>query len=156
MVQGERILYPCYFNAAYSRAEGRRVPRSLGAKAPVPCRYRTCADDASASPSGSRRTITRRTGSGARAGLSSHGPRAKRSSCEKLRRNWRRNDDRTLRSPHPHDPLRWRDAPDRAHPQDGGTGLYHGRNNRSRGRIQYPSRSSQHSARSANLPIFSA
>ena len=35
MVQGERILYPCYFNAAYSRAEGRRVPRSLSAKAPV-------------------------------------------------------------------------------------------------------------------------
>jgi signal recognition particle subunit SRP19 len=34
-VQGERILYPCYFNAAYSRAEGRRVPRSLGVKAPV-------------------------------------------------------------------------------------------------------------------------
>jgi signal recognition particle subunit SRP19 len=34
-VQGERILYPCYFNAAYSRAEGRRVPRSLGAKAPA-------------------------------------------------------------------------------------------------------------------------
>jgi signal recognition particle subunit SRP19 len=35
MVQGERILYPCYFNAAYSREEGRRVPRNLGAKAPV-------------------------------------------------------------------------------------------------------------------------
>lgn len=35
MVQGERILYPCYFNAAYSRAEGRRVPRSLGTKAPA-------------------------------------------------------------------------------------------------------------------------
>lgn len=35
MVQGERILYPCYFNAAYTRAEGRRVPRNLGAKAPA-------------------------------------------------------------------------------------------------------------------------
>ena len=35
MAQGERILYPCYFNAAYSRAEGRRVPRSMGAKAPA-------------------------------------------------------------------------------------------------------------------------
>jgi len=35
MAEGERILYPCYFNVAYSRAEGRRVPRSLGAKAPV-------------------------------------------------------------------------------------------------------------------------
>lgn len=34
MVQGERILYPCYFNAGYSRAKGRRVPRSLSAKAP--------------------------------------------------------------------------------------------------------------------------
>ncbi|HUH79404.1 MAG TPA: signal recognition particle subunit SRP19/SEC65 family protein [Methanoregula sp.] len=35
MAQGERILYPCYFNAAYSRAEGRRVPRVLGVKAPA-------------------------------------------------------------------------------------------------------------------------
>ena len=35
MVQGERILYHCYFNVAYSRAEGRRVPRSLSAKAPA-------------------------------------------------------------------------------------------------------------------------
>jgi len=34
MVQGERILYPCYFNAGYSRAGGRRVPRSLSTKAP--------------------------------------------------------------------------------------------------------------------------
>ena len=34
-LQGERILYPCYFNASYSRAEGRRVPRNLGVKAPV-------------------------------------------------------------------------------------------------------------------------
>ena len=35
MEKGECILYPCYFNAGYSRAEGRRVPRSLGSKGPV-------------------------------------------------------------------------------------------------------------------------
>ena len=35
MAQGECILYPCYFNAAYSRRQGRRVARSRGAKAPV-------------------------------------------------------------------------------------------------------------------------
>jgi signal recognition particle subunit SRP19 len=35
MAEGECILYPCYFNAAYSRAEGRKVPRSLGSKGPV-------------------------------------------------------------------------------------------------------------------------
>jgi signal recognition particle subunit SRP19 len=35
MADGECILYPCYFNAAYSRAEGRRVPRRLASKAPV-------------------------------------------------------------------------------------------------------------------------
>ena len=35
MAAGECILYPCYFNAAYSRRQGRRVPRSRGAKAPV-------------------------------------------------------------------------------------------------------------------------
>jgi signal recognition particle subunit SRP19 len=35
MAEGECILYPCYFNAAYSRAEGRKVPRSLSAKGPV-------------------------------------------------------------------------------------------------------------------------
>jgi len=35
MVEGECILYPCYFNAGYSRGEGRRVSRSLAAKAPV-------------------------------------------------------------------------------------------------------------------------
>jgi len=34
MDKGECILYPCYFNAAYSRAEGRRVPRSLAVKGP--------------------------------------------------------------------------------------------------------------------------
>ena len=35
MEKGECILYPCYFNAAYTRAEGRRVPRRLGSKGPV-------------------------------------------------------------------------------------------------------------------------
>jgi len=35
MAAGECILYPCYFNAAYSRALGRRVPRNLGVKGPV-------------------------------------------------------------------------------------------------------------------------
>ena len=35
MAQGERILYPCYFNVAYSRAEGRKVPRNSAAKAPA-------------------------------------------------------------------------------------------------------------------------
>jgi signal recognition particle subunit SRP19 len=35
MAQGECILYPCYFNAGYSRGEGRRVPRNLATKAPV-------------------------------------------------------------------------------------------------------------------------
>ncbi|MGD0079144.1 MAG: signal recognition particle subunit SRP19/SEC65 family protein [Methanoregula sp.] len=35
MTKGEYTLYPCYFNAAYSRGEGRRVPRSLGVKGPV-------------------------------------------------------------------------------------------------------------------------
>jgi signal recognition particle subunit SRP19 len=35
MEKGECILYPCYFNAAYTRAEGRKVPRSLGLKGPV-------------------------------------------------------------------------------------------------------------------------
>jgi signal recognition particle subunit SRP19 len=34
-VKGECILYPCYFNASLSRSEGRRVPRTLGAKGPV-------------------------------------------------------------------------------------------------------------------------
>jgi signal recognition particle subunit SRP19 len=33
--QGECILYPCYFNAGYSRDEGRRVRKSFGVKAPV-------------------------------------------------------------------------------------------------------------------------
>jgi signal recognition particle subunit SRP19 len=35
MAAGERILYPCYFNAGYSRVEGRRVRKSLGIKAPL-------------------------------------------------------------------------------------------------------------------------
>lgn len=35
MEKGECILYPCYFNASLSRREGRRVPRSLGAKGPA-------------------------------------------------------------------------------------------------------------------------
>lgn len=35
MAEGECILYPCYFNAAYTRAEGRKVPRSLSTKGPV-------------------------------------------------------------------------------------------------------------------------
>ena len=30
----ERILYPCYFNGALKRSEGRRVPLTAGAKAP--------------------------------------------------------------------------------------------------------------------------
>ena len=34
MDKGECILYPCYFNAALSREEGRRVPHTLGAKGP--------------------------------------------------------------------------------------------------------------------------
>ncbi|HZD43792.1 MAG TPA: signal recognition particle subunit SRP19/SEC65 family protein [Methanomicrobiales archaeon] len=33
--QGERILYPCYFNAGLARSEGRRVPRSLGVSKPT-------------------------------------------------------------------------------------------------------------------------
>ncbi|MDD1702435.1 MAG: signal recognition particle protein Srp19 [Methanoregula sp.] len=35
MEKGECILYPCYFNAALTRAEGRRVPVKFGAKGPV-------------------------------------------------------------------------------------------------------------------------
>ncbi|MGD1005201.1 MAG: signal recognition particle subunit SRP19/SEC65 family protein [Methanoregulaceae archaeon] len=30
----ECILYPCYFNAALKRSEGRRIPHQSGAKAP--------------------------------------------------------------------------------------------------------------------------
>jgi len=35
MEKGECILYPCYFNVSLTREEGRRVPRTLGAKGPV-------------------------------------------------------------------------------------------------------------------------
>jgi signal recognition particle subunit SRP19 len=35
MVEGECILYPCYFNASLSRSEGRKVSRAMGAKGPV-------------------------------------------------------------------------------------------------------------------------
>jgi len=35
MEKGECILYPCYFNAALTREEGRRVPKTLGAKGPA-------------------------------------------------------------------------------------------------------------------------
>lgn len=30
----ERILYPCYFDVALQRREGRRVPKNLGVKSP--------------------------------------------------------------------------------------------------------------------------
>ena len=35
MVKGECVLYPCYFNAAYTRRQGRRVSLNLAKKAPV-------------------------------------------------------------------------------------------------------------------------
>lgn len=35
MEKGECILYPCYFNAALSRAEGRRLPVKFCARGPV-------------------------------------------------------------------------------------------------------------------------
>ena len=35
MVQGECILYPCYFNTSLMRSEGRKVSRNIGAKGPV-------------------------------------------------------------------------------------------------------------------------
>jgi len=34
-LSGERILYPCYFDAALERSSGRRVPRALAVKAPT-------------------------------------------------------------------------------------------------------------------------
>jgi signal recognition particle subunit SRP19 len=34
-MKGERILYPCYFNAALQRSEGRRVPRPLAIPDPT-------------------------------------------------------------------------------------------------------------------------
>jgi signal recognition particle subunit SRP19 len=33
--KGERILYPCYFNANLTRDEGRRLPLSLAVKSPT-------------------------------------------------------------------------------------------------------------------------
>lgn len=35
MAEGECIIYPCYFNAACTRKEGRRVRKNLAIKAPV-------------------------------------------------------------------------------------------------------------------------
>ncbi|MGE5832549.1 MAG: signal recognition particle subunit SRP19/SEC65 family protein [Methanomicrobiales archaeon] len=32
---GERILYPCYFDATLDRSSGRRVPASLAVKGPT-------------------------------------------------------------------------------------------------------------------------
>lgn len=34
-MKGERILYPCYFNALITRGEGRRVSRKLAVKGPT-------------------------------------------------------------------------------------------------------------------------
>ncbi len=34
-MKGERILYPCYFNAALKRAEGRRIARASAVKDPT-------------------------------------------------------------------------------------------------------------------------
>jgi signal recognition particle subunit SRP19 len=34
-MKGERVLYPCYFNAGLARNEGRRVPRSIAVKNPT-------------------------------------------------------------------------------------------------------------------------
>jgi signal recognition particle subunit SRP19 len=34
-MKGERILYPCYFNASLKRSEGRRVPRSRSVRDPT-------------------------------------------------------------------------------------------------------------------------
>lgn len=33
-MSAERILYPCYFDAALQRREGRRVPKRLSVKSP--------------------------------------------------------------------------------------------------------------------------
>ena len=33
--KGERILYPCYFDATLDRSSGRRVPASLAVKGPT-------------------------------------------------------------------------------------------------------------------------
>ena len=34
-LKGERILYPCYFDATLERRSGRRVPQSLAVKGPT-------------------------------------------------------------------------------------------------------------------------
>ena len=34
MAEGERLLYPCYFNSALTRDQGRRVPRGKAVKNP--------------------------------------------------------------------------------------------------------------------------
>ena len=34
-LKGERILYPCYFDATLERTTGRRVPRTLAVKGPT-------------------------------------------------------------------------------------------------------------------------
>ncbi|NYT07401.1 MAG: signal recognition particle protein Srp19 [Methanomicrobiales archaeon] len=34
-MKGQRILYPCYFNAGLTRSEGRRVPRSRAIRDPT-------------------------------------------------------------------------------------------------------------------------
>ncbi|MCQ8894630.1 MAG: signal recognition particle subunit SRP19/SEC65 family protein [Methanolinea sp.] len=34
-MKGERILYPCYFNSALKRGEGRRVPLSRAVRDPT-------------------------------------------------------------------------------------------------------------------------
>jgi len=34
-LKGERILYPCYFDATLERASGRRVPAAMAAKNPT-------------------------------------------------------------------------------------------------------------------------
>ena len=34
-MKGQRILYPCYFDAGLTRSEGRRVPRSRARKEPT-------------------------------------------------------------------------------------------------------------------------
>ena len=34
-LKGERILYPCYFDATLKRSSGRRVPAALAVKAPT-------------------------------------------------------------------------------------------------------------------------
>ena len=34
-LSGERILYPCYFDAGLDRGSGRRVPRGLAVKGPT-------------------------------------------------------------------------------------------------------------------------